>query len=118
MEIHFRRVVRREDDVARLQPLKIEWDIHLVKTRKCRIVCLVTSVDTLPLRSRGRIFYDLAITRRWSGTCNVYSNHAKWGNGGLMDITLTQTPKPHSLVAVVLSVVPTMDEKTERSTKS
>ena len=35
-----------------------------------------------------------------------------------MDITLTQTPKPHPSVAVVLSVVPTMDEKTERSTKS
>jgi hypothetical protein len=25
-----------------LQPLKIEWDLHFVKTRKCRIVCLVT----------------------------------------------------------------------------
>jgi DNA-binding NtrC family response regulator len=38
------------------------------------------------------------------------------GRRGTHGHSLPQTPKPHSLVAVVLSVVPTMDEKTERST--
>lgn len=29
------------------------------------------SVESLTLRSLGRVFYDLTIIRRWTGTCNA-----------------------------------------------
>jgi hypothetical protein len=39
------------------------------------------SVDNLPRRSRGRVFYDLTITLRWTGTCSSRQQHKlKRGN--------------------------------------
>jgi hypothetical protein len=46
-------------------------DLNLVKTRSVES-SVSDSVDTLPLRSRGRVFYDLVITRKWTGTCNAW----------------------------------------------
>ena len=78
------------------------------------------SVDTLPLRSRGCVFYDLVITRRWTGTCTALQHATRAGatvnpwkffNGNCRG--RASWSERHPLVAVV----PEWTKKTKQSTE-